>query len=203
MVEERCNFIQSIDSHKSKKQVGVEYERCARRRPIDTYEAIDQGPEHKELQQEALQWYSQGTSSSNTRTRALKLDTVVVEYMKKRLAEFEQLWSTTGEDLPDGSGKGTIVEFANREFWISSRSHCTKECTKRKHNRPTQKSDTKIPRYYVRSAPRPKIRISTALLHTKILLAIQYEAQALVRPKSRFLQDTTYCSTGLTESLNR
>ena len=37
MVEWRCNFIQSIDSHKA---FGVEYKRCARRGSIGT-EAIE------------------------------------------------------------------------------------------------------------------------------------------------------------------
>ena len=41
------------------------------------------------LLEELLQ--SKSISSSNTRTGALKLNTVVVKYLKKTLAEFEQL----------------------------------------------------------------------------------------------------------------
>ena len=108
MVDWRCNFIQSIDSHKSKKkQVGVEYARGALQgRSIRT--KIDRVPEHEE------QWLnSQVTSTLNTAPIELILDRGLKYLLKKGLAEFQGNPSTTEEVLPDGSsGSGTIVEFS-------------------------------------------------------------------------------------------
>ena len=168
MVDWRCNFIQSIDSHKSKSESSTT--RGAQHwttRPIDTYGVIDRVPEHEE------QWLiSQATSTLNTAPIELKLNTVVVEYMKKGLAQSHWIWSTTREELPVGRTGAPLSEIC--EFLIVWTIEKTVRSTNKGAHRLHRNDCSKKILLRVQSASTPKIRISTYLYRsTRLILTAQ------------------------------
>ena len=110
MVDWRCNFIQSIDSHKTLESStrGANYK--ANRLYSESIEVL----EHKELQQQQRSTAVEklaAPSSSNTGIEALILDRELKYILNKGLAELQADQSTTEEDLPVGSTGAPLSNF--------------------------------------------------------------------------------------------